>query len=130
MLRALMTGDLMAALPAFSTFLLSEGLPDKERAEVISRCTGLTSLRAANDAFYFDPPRPRRLGIPVLVCSGEKDWSIPSRKNKRLARAYRGDHIFVPTAHDVMCDLGWEQAAEFIYEWVTREVEIVTSQPL
>jgi pimeloyl-ACP methyl ester carboxylesterase len=118
MYRAMVKGDLAAALPAFLSFFLSDDLPQAEREQIAARCTGRTSQKAANDAFYLDCPKPKPLGIPVLVVSGEKDWSIPIYKNAKLSRRYHGDHITVPTAHDIMCDTRWTQAATKIHDWL------------
>lgn len=122
MIKAFGQGDLAAALPAFLAFFLSDDLAGDERERIVARLDGLTSLKAATDAFYLDPPKPQPLGVPVLVVSGEKDWSIPRSKNKKLARAYGGDHIIVPTAHDIMCDSHWEQAASKIRDWIVSSV--------
>lgn len=118
MLRGLIKGDLTAALPAFLSFFLSADLPEEERDQIAARCSGLSSLKSANDAFYLDCPKPEMLGIPVLVASGEKDWSIPRYKNVKLANAYDGEHIVVPTAHDIMCDTHWKSAADQILDWL------------
>ena len=121
MYRGLIKGDLPAALPAFLSFFLSDNLPRIERERIAARCDGLSSHKAANDAFYFDCPKPTALGIPVLVASGEKDWSIPRYKNEKLARRYNGDHVVVPTAHDIMCDTHWEGAAAQIQDWLASK---------
>ena len=107
-----------SSLSFFLSFFLSDDLPRIERERIAARCDGLSSHKAANDAFYFDCPKPTALGIPVLVASGEKDWSIPKYKNEKLARRYNGDHISVPTAHDIMCDTHWERAAGQIQDWL------------
>lgn len=121
MYRALVKSDLRAALPAFLTFFLSDDLAPDERERLAVRCDGLTSHKAANDAFYFDCPKPKPLRIPVLVASGENDWSIPRYKNEKLARRYGGDHIVVPTAHDIMCDTHWERAAGKVQSWLVSK---------
>lgn len=121
MLRGFGGGDLTVALPAFLSFFLSDDLSPSVREAIANRCNGLTSLKAANDAFYFDSPNPKPLGVPVLVASGEKDWSIPRYKNEKLARRYGGDHIVVPTAHDIMCDARWEEAAHQIERWLQQK---------
>ena len=122
MLRALKTKDMSLALPAFLSFFLSDDLPETERARIAERLDGLTSFLAVNEAFYSDPPRPSFTDTPVLVASGEKDWSIPQYKNEKLARHYGGDHIVVPTAHDIMCDTEWEAAAGQILAWVDARI--------
>ncbi|MBA4766676.1 MAG: alpha/beta fold hydrolase [Porphyrobacter sp.] len=122
MLKAFGKGDLTAALPAFLTFFLSNDLPDDRRERIAARLDGLSSLKAANEAFYFNPPKPRPLGFPVLVVSGANDWSIPRYKNEKLAGGYRCDHIVVPTAHDIMCDTRWEAAADSIFTWMVANV--------
>lgn len=122
MMRAAWKGDLAEALPAFLSFFLSDDIPAIERADVAERLNGLTSFRAAADAFYSDTPKPKPLDFPVLVASGEHDWSIPQYKNEKLARAYSGDHIVVPTAHDIMCDTRWQDAAEAVLAWLPANI--------
>ena len=123
MLLALRTKDMSQALPAFLPFFLSEGLPKTKRAHIVARLDGLTSFSSASEAFYADPPKPKLTDMPVLVVSGERDWSIPQYKNVKLAREYGGDHIVVPTAHDVMCDVGWDLAAGQILTWLNTQLE-------
>lgn len=120
MWRALSRRDMALALPAFLSFFLSPDLPEAERARIVERLDGLTALGAAADAFYRDPPRPVPTTMPVLVVSGERDWSIPRYKNVRLARDYGGAHLTVPTAHDVMGDTQWEVAATQILTWIDQ----------
>jgi len=118
MWRAISQGNMALALPAFLSFFLSPDLPDVEREQIVRRLDGLTAFGAAADAFYRDPPRPAPTTMPSLVVSGQHDWSIPQYKNVRLARAYGGMHITVPTAHDVMGDTHWEAAAALILTWL------------
>ena len=118
MMRAAMGRDMGLALPAFLEFFLSPDMQAAEKAKIASRLDGLTSFAAARDAFYTDPPKPAPTTMPVLVLSGDKDWSIPVYKNRKLARAYGGAHQTVPTAHDMMCDIGWEKTAETMLAWL------------
>lgn len=117
MTRAFIKRDLTYALPAFLGFFTFGDLPDQERTSLAKRCDGKTSFRAAVDAMMLDCPKPQPLNIPVVVLSGTRDWSIPQYKNERLARAYQGDHIVVPAAHDMMCDTQWEAAARSLLAW-------------
>ncbi len=114
--------NMALALPAFLSFFLSPDLPDAERRRIVERLDGLTAFDAAADAFYRDPPRPAPTAMPTLVVSGQRDWSIPRYKNVRLARAYGGAHITVPTAHDVMGDTRWEAAATQILAWLDARI--------
>lgn len=118
LMRAMTKKDLTEALPAFLSFFLSSDLSLNSRDSIANRLDGLTSFAAAADAFYLDPPRPAATEMPVLVVAGEKDWSIPRYKNAKLAKAYGGTLIDVPTAHDIMCDTQWETAALRILEWL------------
>lgn len=118
MWRAMSRGEMAQALPAFLSFFLSPDLPNADRQRIIQRLDGLTAFGAAADAFYRDTPRPAATAMPTLVVSGQRDWSIPRYRNLRLARAYGGDHIIVPTAHDVMGDTRWEDAAAQILAWL------------
>jgi pimeloyl-ACP methyl ester carboxylesterase len=122
MSRAMRTGDLAHALPAFLSFFLSPDVPAAERERIAARCDGRTSMQAANDAFYNDCPKPKRTSMPVLVVSGSRDWSIARRKNVGLARAYGGEHVVAPTAHDIMCDTQWQVAANQIEAWMSSRV--------
>jgi pimeloyl-ACP methyl ester carboxylesterase len=121
MFKAAIRRDMQAALPAFLSFFLSDGISEQERQRIAARCTGVTSFKAAADAFYLDCPCPAPVASPVLVVSGERDWSIPRYKNEKLARAYGGDHIVVPTAHDIMCDIGWNSAAQQVADWLEEQ---------
>lgn len=120
MMQAAIRRDMAEALPAFLNFFLSSDLPTKDRDHIAARLDGLTSFAAAADAFYTDPPKPGPTDMPVLVVAGEKDWSIPRYKNAKLAVAYGGTLIDVPTAHDIMCDTRWETAATLILDWLDQ----------
>ncbi len=118
MLHAAMGRDMALALPAFLSFFLSPDMTEAARLKIAKRLNGLTSFAAARDAFYTNTPKPAPTDMPVLVLSGEKDWSIPRYKNRKLARTYGGKHEMVPTAHDIMCDVEWEKAAREIHHWL------------
>ncbi len=120
MIRAALGRDMALALPAFLSFFLSPGMAEADKSKIAERLNGLTSFAAARDAFYTDTPKPAPTDMPVLVLSGEKDWSIPQYKNRKLACAYGGTHNVVPTAHDIMCDVEWEKAAKAIHCWLGR----------
>lgn len=120
MIRAAATRDMSLALPAFLSFFLSPNIAEADKARIARRLDGMTSFAAARDAFYTDTPKPSPTAMPVLVVSGEKDWSIPQYKNRKLARAYDGTHKIVPTAHDIMCDTNWEKAAALINGWLSE----------
>lgn len=122
MMRAAMKRDMALALPAFLSFFLSPDMAQADKEKIASRLDGLTSFAAARDAFYTDTLKPAPTGMPVLVLSGEKDWSIPNYKNRKLARAYGGRHVIVPTAHDIMCDVEWEAAAEVMLRWLDEHL--------
>lgn len=122
MSRAMRTGDMAHAMPAFLSFFLSADVPAAQRARIAARCDGRTSMQAALDAFYNDCPKPQKTSTPVLVASGAGDWSIPRRKNVELAKAYGGDHIVTPTAHDMMCDTRWEAAATQVHAWLSSRL--------
>ncbi|MDP2130023.1 MAG: alpha/beta fold hydrolase [Azonexus sp.] len=72
MFRGLIKGDLTAALPAFLSFFLSADLPEAERDRIAARCSGLSSLKAANDAFYLDCPKPEVSASPFSSLQARK----------------------------------------------------------
>jgi len=119
MLQAFWRRDLRLAMPAFLEFFFSSGVLAERYAP---RLTGQTSMAAALDAFFRNPPNPGKVRTPALVLGAEGDWSIPHAANTSLAAAYGTALCTVKGAHDVMLDHAWRDAAEAIDRWLTQQL--------
>lgn len=83
------------------------------------------SYRVGLDTALFNLPRPDKIHrLPMLVLGAAKDALFTPREVKATARAYNtGAEIFPHMAHDMMLDVGWQNVAERIVEWL-REQEL------
>ena len=62
-------------------------------------------------------------GLPVLVVGGEQDGIFTPEEVRRTARAYGSEAVlFAGSGHDLMLDVGWEEAAARIDGWVRERV--------
>lgn len=70
--------------------------------------------------------RRRRLGplrAPVLVVGATQDEIVRTAEIERTAAAYGVDPVWLDRiGHDVMLDLGWEQALDLVLSWVDEHV--------
>jgi alpha-beta hydrolase superfamily lysophospholipase len=77
------------------------------------------SFRAYLDQMFFALPRPTRIRTPMLVLGGELDRTFTVGEVRATARAYGAEaEIFDGMGHDLMLDVGWEQVADRVDEWV------------
>ena len=61
---------------------------------------------------------------PILILAGGGDRLIPESALRRTADRYRADLTLIPdTAHDIMLEANWEQAAEAMLDWLKRTLE-------
>lgn len=61
---------------------------------------------------------------PILILAGCGDRLIPESALRRTADLYRADLTLIPeTAHDIMLEANWEQAAEAMLDWLKRTLE-------
>ena len=82
------------------------------------------SLRVATEGSLLIFPKPERNRNPVLVIAAEKDRIFTLTEQRALATAYDAELVVVPeTAHDLMLDPGWDQAADAIERAVTKWTE-------
>lgn len=88
-------------------------VPDSGRA---AREMSLSALRV-------DTERVRANGNKMLVVTSDDDRLIPQRIAQRIAQRYRAP-LYVARGHGhlMLKEPGWEEAAEFIAGWLSREV--------
>jgi pimeloyl-ACP methyl ester carboxylesterase len=122
MARMVARKSLREAFPAFLDSFFSPGVAKADLDRYRSLLDGVTSFRAAEDAYYKDVAEPKPGRTPFLVVAGAHDWSIPPVKNETLAKAWGGEVRTVPTAHDVMLDVEWKMAADTVLEWLREAV--------
>ncbi len=73
------------------------------------------SYRAFLDMLILRLPRPARVKTEVLVLGGSADTIFSIDEVRATARAYGTEAVILDgVAHDMMLDVGWEQAAEAI----------------
>jgi len=85
------------------------------------------SGRAAREmsvgALRVDAERVRANGNKVLVVTSDEDRLIPQRIAQRVAQRYRAPlYIARGHGHLMLKEPGWEESAEFIAGWLSREV--------
>ena len=71
------------------------------------------------DMLAFAPIRPQRVKSPVLVMGAENDNVFYRRDIRKTGRAYNQKAIILAdTAHDIMLERNWRQAADIILSWL------------
>ncbi len=67
-------------------------------------------------------PAPERIRrTPILTLAGGDDRLIPESALRRTADLYGADLTFLPdTAHDIMLEQYWQQAADAMLDWLHR----------
>jgi len=71
------------------------------------------------DMLAFAPIRPRRVKTPVLVIGAENDNVFYRRDIRKTGRAYNHKAVILAnTAHDIMLEKNWRQAADIILGWL------------
>ena len=74
------------------------------------------------DMLAFAPIRPRRVKTPVLVMGAENDNVFYRRDIRKTGRAYNHKAVIMPdTAHDMMLEKHWRQAADVILAWLATQ---------
>ena len=83
------------------------------------------SFRAYLDFLLFDLPDIRAIRKrkpPMLVLAGANDTIFPAEEMISLARLYDADLTLLPdTAHDIMLDPNWMNAADRIIGWLSEK---------
>ena len=99
----------------------SETMPEAESERYRQQMSN-ESVRAILDLALFNPPRPSRMKkVPMLVIHGETDTLFTDRDERKTATVYNADFAALPnTAHDVMLEATWQQAANLIQQWIKK----------
>jgi hypothetical protein len=88
------------------------------------RCQlGDESFRAILDLALLYLPAPRRVPpLPMLVLAGADDTLFSVQEQQRTAQAYNASFVALPgTAHDLMLEATWQQAADHILEFLKEK---------
>lgn len=121
-LNALLTMDaskIIGSLELMHEAFFSKDTP-YHRLERYYDKLGGESFRMLLDAGVFRLPRPKRIKhTPVLVIGAENDAIFTVNEVERTARAYGTQAYIIPdTAHDIMLEPNWKQAADIMLKWL------------
>jgi pimeloyl-ACP methyl ester carboxylesterase len=122
MLRANATRSLhhLIATPELARkAFFSDGFPHERLTDYSSRLQD-ESYRAFLDMLLLDKPHPERVRTPMLVLGAERDTILTRAEIEATARAYNTEPAFLPTAHSMMLDDGWQAVADRILTWLDR----------
>ncbi len=96
----------------------SPGYPSEELQRHYPRLQNEAYL-AFLDMIAFALPRPKRVTTPLLVLAAQRDAIFTPREERRTARRYGAEFkLFANTAHDMMLEATWRQAADSILTWL------------
>ncbi len=74
------------------------------------------------EAAFWNLPRPEKVSpVPMLVMGAENDALFTRQEVEATARAYGTEaEIFPDMGHDMMLDIGWQNVAGRIIEWLRQ----------
>jgi pimeloyl-ACP methyl ester carboxylesterase len=103
-------------------WFFSDSMPMAE-VEKVHELLQNESIRLDVEAMLTHLPRPKAVPqTPMLVLAAEDDKVFPISEERATADAYGADFVLLPDiAHDVMLDTHWRQAADALYNWLTRQ---------
>lgn len=79
------------------------------------------SYRAFLDMLVLDRPRPKPVDEHVLVIGAGADAIFPAADEEATAHAWNAELVMIDNiGHDLMLDVGWEQVADVLADWVLR----------
>ena len=102
-------------------------LPEEEQREAYSKFVYESGRAASEIGFWlFDPRKASsvdqsKVTCPVLVIAGAEDRITPAPVIKQVADKYRPHSEykeFAHHAHWVVGEPGWEEIAEYVYDWL------------
>jgi len=100
-------------------YLFSESLPE-EKARKYCELMQDEAFRAFVEMLIF-PIKKSRIKTKMLVFGAEYDEAVPPSEVVKTARAYNTEAIILPeTAHDIMLEPNWENAAKIILDWLGK----------
>ncbi|KAH7300876.1 hypothetical protein KP509_23G001100 [Ceratopteris richardii] len=77
----------------------------------------LINLRELNASLPVSPPSKN--APPTLIIGAENDFILDMQGNEETAKAYGNNLLVLPaTAHDIMLDIRWRDAAEAVHFWL------------
>ena len=80
------------------------------------------SYRAFLDMLVLDLPKTKRIKTPILVLGAENDTIFSRGQLESTAKAYNTQaHVFPGTAHDMMLESTWRDAADKIITWLSEQ---------
>ena len=99
-------------------YLFSDDFPDQKFLEYYARIQP-ESFRVALEATFLSLPRPSKVKTPLLVLAAQNDRVFTVTEQEKTAQAYHTQAVFYPnTAHDMMLELGWQNVADRILDWL------------
>ncbi len=82
---------------------------------------GRESFRSWTQMLTTRPDAERIRRTPILILAGGGDRLIPESALRRTANLYGAELALVPdTAHDIMLEANWREAAEAMLGWLNR----------
>lgn len=83
------------------------------------------SIRAACQMSFWLRTKPDKISCPTLVIAAENDEVFSVEEEERLAAALNAKFELLPgTAHDIMLESAWKDAADMIDRWITQELTL------
>ena len=111
-------GRLVARPEQVQELFLSNDAP-RDLVEALTGRVQSESFLAFLDMLVLDRPHPRPVDTPVLVVGAAEDRIFSAAEVAATARAWHTSPVTVDgLAHDVMLDVGWEQVADLLADWV------------
>jgi alpha-beta hydrolase superfamily lysophospholipase len=84
----------------------------------------MESPRALLDSLLLDLPRPPQDAPPMLVMGGDADSLVSVKEFRKTARVLGAEvAVFPGMAHNLMQDVGWQNVAARIMDWLREVVE-------
>ncbi len=99
----------------------SPDIPEKDLLHYFVKLRN-ESFRTYLELMFFrrNPEAVRQRGIPTLIVGGERDRMFPPRTLEKYAQTLGADLRIIPeTAHNIMLEPRWQEAADTIIEWLT-----------
>jgi pimeloyl-ACP methyl ester carboxylesterase len=79
------------------------------------------SFRGFLDMLVFCLPKPKKVKSPIMVLGAERDTIFSCKQMEKTAAAYGAKLTMYPMAHDMMLEVGWQDVADEIVNWLTEQ---------
>jgi pimeloyl-ACP methyl ester carboxylesterase len=102
-------------------------MPLEEQRNIYNRMVSESGKALAEIAFGLKASEvdEKKIKCPLLVISGKKDRITPAKVVKKVAEKYNATYKeFKNHAHYVIGEPGWEEIAEYIYNWIDNYLYI------